>query len=429
MEKLPELPKEHILHVVLPDLSKFGTSMQNLLDGGTSGNDFQSKWAMLCEQFRDTILKMEPKIIITDPSDSVLPDVINIDDDDDDISMSDGLASGRKRMNDETPTPSEKKPRHDESASSSLSAQNSGTNGSSNTFPIPQYDGGTGAPRMSGENGLAHRFGSPNVKGSPVTKTPIVEKNEAPNPFAGFLKAGKNSYKIGEIRNQIHKHRKMGVPATVNDQVRSEMCMQSVTPWDGPLDLMVDITLEMLQNHSEAILRDILTNWKQTQLFKQSLQHLKTLFNEFAEFYRAEADALYELETYKLFTVNSLAWEVYSQEQGEILQRARKAARAKAYVSRELAMRRRPQFRDEAARRKAIAEVKDEQLGKDPFEKEIEVATYVRGYYKTAALRFVDSVCLSIHGKLFRGAKKRIFYYLEGKLGLNTENGNLLHFD
>jgi hypothetical protein len=118
-----------------------------------------------------------------------------------------------------------------------------------------------------------------------------------------------------------------------------------------------------------------------------------------------------------------LAWENYREEEGAILRRARKAVRARAYVNKEITMRRRPPFRDENAWKKAIADVKEDQLGKDPFETEIGVAAYVRGYYKTAALRFIDSVCLSIHGKLFRNARKEIFYFLEQQLGLDTGNG------
>jgi hypothetical protein len=42
------------------------------------------------------------------------------------------------------------------------------------------------------------------------------------------------------------------------------------------------------------------------------------------------------------------------------------------------------------------AEIGDEQLGPDPFKLELEVAAYIRGYYMTAGLHFVDSVCLSV---------------------------------
>jgi hypothetical protein len=67
--------------------------------------------------------------------------------------------------------------------------------------------------------------------------------------------------------------------------------------------------------------------------------------------------------------------------------------------------------------------VKEEQLGKDPFDLELRVADYIRGYYITAGLRFVDSVCLSMHGKLFKSIRDKIFFHLETVLGITGPDG------
>ncbi len=349
---------------------------------------------------------MKPRITISDPSDEDMPDIINLDDDGDDdadFSMSDTQIVGRKRMNEETPTPADKRTRFDPK--------------------ISQYDGANGARRSNGANGLPHRPASPVVTRIQAPRKPVLD--DEPNPFARHLDVGRNFSTIGEIRGSIIRHSRTGVPGIVNDQVHSEMCLQSVTPWEGPLEQMVDMTLKMLREQTDKILFNVLSKWQQTQLFKQSRQHLSTFFDDFETTQRVEATALYDLETYKLFTVNTLAWEKYREEEGELLRGARKAVRARAFVKKEISMRRRAQPKDDIARKKAIADVREEQLGKDPFQTEIEVAAYVRGYYKTAALRFVDSVCLSIHGKLFRNAKTEIFYFLEKQLGLNTGSGKL----
>jgi hypothetical protein len=200
-----------------------------------------------------------------------------------------------------------------------------------------------------------------------------------------------------------------------------------VAPWEKPLKTMMDITMKMLRDQVDMILSDVLLTWQQTQLFKQSRQHLTTFFDGFEKSQLAETTALYKLETYKLFTINTVAWEAYRQEEGAALRKMRRTVRARAYVNKDLKMRRKTL--DDAAFRKAVSDVKDEQLGKDPFETEIEVAAYVRGYYKTAALRFVDGVCLSIHGKMFKNAKTEINYFLQKKLGLDKGNGNATLFN
>jgi hypothetical protein len=345
-------------------------------------------------------------ITIVDPSDLSLPEIINIDDDESTCSE----AASRKRANDETPTRDEKKAKVEISGFTNSRAQINGAN----LFQVPQ------TPRQNGYH-LPHRMATPTALSPVHVRNSITE--DPNNPFAEYLKAGKNFATIAEIRERISKHSKTGVPGIVNDQVHMEMCLQSVTPWELPLERMLDITLQMLREQTEAILFEILSKWQQTELFKKARQHLKSFFDEFETSQRAAATMLYELESYKLFTVNNIAWEEYRQQELDILKRARRSRRAKAYVEKQVSMRQRQPFKDETAKKKAVQEVRDEVLGKDPFETEIEVAAYVRGYYKTAALRFVDSVCLSIHGRLFRHARQKIFYFLEQQLGLDKGDG------
>ena len=51
------------------------------------------------------------------------------------------------------------------------------------------------------------------------------------------------------------------------------------------------------------------------------------------------------------------------------------------------------------------------------------IAAYVRGYYLTAAHRFVDSAALAVHSGLFHGIVEAIEAYLYESLGLRYESG------
>ena len=65
-------------------------------------------------------------------------------------------------------------------------------------------------------------------------------------------------------------------------------------------------------------------------------------------------------------------------------------------------------------------------LGRDPFQNEIELAAYVRGYYKTASLRFADNICQTIQGNIFAKVQKEVRQQLlENRLGLNEGDGKL----
>jgi hypothetical protein len=416
--ELPELPAQNILHVVLQHLAQFTTNMQNLLDGSSSHNDFQSSWRTLCKNFRETVLAMKPMITIADPSDMQQQEIINIDDDDDvSISESTPTHNGRKRMNDETPSPSEKKAKVDSNSfSDARGASTYGMDSFSSSWGTP---GQNGTAKASGSNTLPHRFATPTRESQ---SQPKDIGNDESNPFAEFQSAGKNFASIGEIRGTIARYSRTGLPSIVNDQVYNELCTLSVVCWENPLERVIDITLRMLRDQADSILLNVLSKWQQTQLFKLARQHLSTFFDDFETTQRAAATDLFNLETYRLFTINETAFEMYSQQELKVLQRAREQRRAKAIAEKTARQNGKP-FRDEGARKQAITQILKNGLGKDPFEKEIGVAAYVRGYYMTAALRFVDSVCLSIHGKLFKDAREKIFYFLEHELGLDQSTG------
>lgn len=374
-------------------------------------------------------MAMKPMITITDPSDMIPHEVVNIDDDDVSV-VSDNTPTNtiRKRANEETPSPSEKRAKPDPGSFSDGRAPPSFVLDSFSSWGSPRKNGVVnGTQTTNGSQSLPHRLATPSIDPSGQANRTAVE--EVPNPFAKYLNAGQKFATISEIRGVIAKYSRTGVPNIVNDQVHNELCMLSVTSWEMPLEMMIDITLKMLREQADAILFSVLSKWQQTQLFKQSQAHLSTFFNEFEQTQRAAATELYNLETYKLFTVNESAFETYSQQELRVLSRAREQRRAKAYVDKK-AQQERKAFRDEKARRAAIANVLSNGgiLGKDPFETELGVAAYVRGYYMTAAHRFVDSVCLSMHGKLFKDARAKIFYFLEHELGLDGGNGKCMHW-
>jgi hypothetical protein len=70
------------------------------------------------------------------------------------------------------------------------------------------------------------------------------------------------------------------------------------------------------------------------------------------------------------------------------------------------------------ALKKKIDKVKDKQLGANPFDLELRVAAYVRAYYVTTGIRFVNSVCLSVYSTLFKNIKDTVIYHLKSRLNI-----------
>jgi hypothetical protein len=227
--------------------------------------------------------------------------------------------------------------------------------------------------------------------------------SNSPNSYAFFTKVpfekhthlGKGFVDLAGIRTFIADHVRPGLPGLVNVQTYNEVCRLSVHPWNLPLEVFIDHTLSMLRVQLDAILRKNLGMYERTELFRAAQQHLYEFIDEHADEQRQSLKELYKLETYKSFTVNRASISEHEARELQNLKAARKNVRAKAFVERQIKMGQKKKLPAEMTfeeRKKEIAkraaEIKEEQLPKDPFQLELRVAAYVRGYYTTAAFRF-----------------------------------------
>lgn len=289
----------------------------------------------------------------------------------------------------------------------------------------------------------APRFRAPEPKqepqlGSPKRHVNGAEKHrgsteELPNPF---VSASFQSYRlkvsIGDIRNTLGNYSKPGAPGHIDFRAKDELCMKSVKVWERPIERYLDIVLEMMRHQATGILDQVLSKWRQTELYKESFTHLEEFFALFETSLRETCSDILNLEFYKLFTINKRSFLHYMEAEMKKIKDARRTRRAKVLA--EQLMRGVHTRGDSTARRHAILQktkaIKDEELGEDPFRTEVEVAALVRGYYLTAADRVCDQICLTIHGSLFKQAHDKIFRYLESSLGLDKGNSkvtSLLH--
>jgi hypothetical protein len=405
LENLPELPSREVFMTVVQHLSVFTSDVQKILEGGSTHNAFHSHFSKICDQFRETVLDMKPSVTISHPSDKV-DEIISIDSDDDDTetrmsspSYMNGFGTGnsRKRFNADpmTPTPIKR----------------------------PNFGPSQGAGSPSG--GLRQVSVKKEFGGVPLRlATPVPNAPQSPdlNPFSDILKhhkdrsLNKTNTSLALIRRKIEEHTKAGLPGVVSPQVYTDLCLNSVQPWDKPCARLLVLTINMLRENADAALLNVFQKWSQTQLYKLSRELLAKFFDKLQETQKEALEALCDLEANNDFTVNKLALATYKMSEGNGIRKMRREHRAKMKVINDGR-----RFKTDEQRKAAEKDaVEKGDLGPDPFEPELEVASYVRGYYKTAALRFVDSTCLSIHGKLFSDVRKKIPHYLENELQVYT---------
>ncbi|RAL67305.1 hypothetical protein DID88_008068 [Monilinia fructigena] len=209
---------------------------------------------------------------------------------------------------------------------------------------------------------------------TPISRIPEQKAKPRSNPFTDTIfenhaHYGKGFTTIGKIRRKIENHTYMGLPDMVNAPVYEYFCEKT----------------------GDAL------------------------------------DALYKLETYSPFTTNQEDIQKRKEDEKSDLKRIRHRVRAIRFVEKEIycnpkKMKTKPAETDLylQEKKKIVEQVTPEQLGKDSFQNEIDVAAYIRGYYIVAASRYIGSVCLSINNRLFRYVKENIEDLLENQLGNNN---------
>lgn len=411
LQNLPDLPSDNVLLIVIQHLSVFSGDMQKILNGGSDHNTFHSNFSKLCDQFREAVLGMKPTMVVNHPSDKVrVSNVVDLcDSDGDDAESVMSVTTPRSQQNGLFGT-------NINGIGKRVYTDKEFSTPSKRARPGPgQFDGSSdGDVRPKQENSDA----MPLRLATPLRQTPVPNKTERPeqNPFFDILTWHKNrrvtNMSLASIRAKIEEHTKAGHSGVVSPMVLTQLCLKSVGPWKAPCERILILTLRMLRQSARDSLDHTFAKWQQTQLYQQSVDLLTKFFDDLELSQKEALERLYFLEANNDFTVNNAAKELYKSEEAAGIRKLRQAVRAREVVS--MSGRK---FKDDDAR-KAAEKIAEQGLLPDPFNQELDVAAYVRGYYKTAALRFVDSVCLSIHGGLFHDVREKINFFLETQLGV-----------
>ena len=400
LRRLPELPGHNVQHVVRSCLQEFSNAVRGFLKGGDSSNEFLSSWGQLSADFGYAIQEMKPKFLFTDPSD-MAPVVINIDvDSDNDTVVSFSPSTMRKHHTDfSTISPPKRQ---------MLSSDAIGPSRNENSFR--PKDEGSESPAMS--------------LSTPSRQIARPKRRLRKTAFDEFLDAGSNFSSIGRVRQIISKHKRPGHPDNVADAAREEICLMSVRKWNGPVERLGDCAFEILRTATMAALNYALGSYQRTDLYCESRRHIRKFLQMHQAEQRTALRSFYDVENYKLFTLNDDAFARYKAEELQLLQARRRERRVKCHIEKQdkkARMEGKPL--SETKRAELAKSTKDEELGPDPFAREIDTAAYVRGYYKTAGHRFADNLCQNIQGMLFRRVSEEIMNLLEGSLGLNEGDG------
>ncbi|KAI0201613.1 dynamin family protein [Astrocystis sublimbata] len=387
---LPEIPP-NVEHEVRHSLYQFSARIKTAM----KDSEFSSAWSVLNNQFRDIILTIKPTCVVKEPA----TQTIDLSDGDTEVST----PSRRPRPSDSTMRPSpSKRPRQDNGALA------------------------TSAPPVKQES-----FSASGILGaSSVVSTPVAPP--VYNPFIGYRNLGRLAMDIRDIRMEVRRKQRPGMPLDlVPDEVRESLCLNSVKKWKGPLETYIDKTAELLEKVTIQALDESLGALRQRLIFKECQRHLTKFIGEIVASQKARLVDIYDSETYQMYTLNEDAFTRYKAQELDQLRRGRALSRLKAValIGWDYKIKKPEDMsEDERKKEQTLLTTNLPKIGIDPYATEIEVAAFVRGYYMTAATRFVEGVTMNVNSNLFRTlGNAELDWFMNEKLCLSHGTAGMVY--
>ena len=233
---------------------------------------------------------------------------------------------------------------------------------------------------------------------------------------------GPKSKSLMDIRNLINRAAIPGQPDLVSSSVHEPLFIEAAKSWAPHLDWFINQTFSFLETDVLAILDAAFSHLKNRAVYKESLEHMKTFIENHKRVLREQLMLIYRLETQRLFTTDDESLKRNKAAELEILVRHRNHFRIAAHNGEELGhVPKMDELTDEELKQEAARMDKElKKLGPDQFEQELAVAAYIRGYYLTAANRFVDYVSIHVMSGLLPQVASVIETYLHEQLGLTS---------
>ncbi|KAL4873018.1 hypothetical protein BDV12DRAFT_209663 [Aspergillus spectabilis] len=234
------------------------------------------------------------------------------------------------------------------------------------------------------------------------------------NHFGQFADPAKE-FTWEEIRDINKESASAGIPQQVNPKAIDYMNQMSVAHWREPMIAFIDASHQVVKEILLHELKKVFLQYNQTGLFRELERIIKGYLRKLRADHVAHVDEIYKIEHQKPFTMaNSALDEATSKALGHFQVR-RFEARANHYLNQRYS----PEDPRRQTEKKKLGEA---ELGADIFAMEIKMMATTRGYYEVASSRFVDSVCQSVHTKLFFKCREHLVEAIEQGLGMQDEN-------
>ncbi|OJJ45477.1 hypothetical protein ASPZODRAFT_99591 [Penicilliopsis zonata CBS 506.65] len=234
--------------------------------------------------------------------------------------------------------------------------------------------------------------------------------------FTQFDKPAK-MFQWEEIREINEDSYRAGIPDQTDPKAIEIMNQMSVKHWDKPMLAFLGASHKLVLNMLMKQIDEVFRDYHQTSLYRELKLIIEKYLQKLRKDHLLHAQENYKIECHKPFTMATSALETATRAAYSYLWNRRHLARANKYIEMQ------GKYAADNPRREAeMKKLTDAELGPDMFAQEVKMMATTRGYYEIASSRFVDSICQSVHTKLFSKCREELITVIEKELGIFENN-------
>ncbi|KAK2805714.1 hypothetical protein FQN51_009217 [Onygenales sp. PD_10] len=361
---LPDPPSANIQFILCDKLHEFDKRIHAQLSGGPSGSSLRKSWMRIATDFQRSLLITRPNMRLRAAVEKFLPSKPDSFSLDDDCEITEARPSPKRKgtVDPETPIKRQKL-----------------------QSPPPRP-----VPRMSQVKYVTEHFEN----------------------FNSSVRV----FTLDEIREESTELYTAGVPGLASPLAVEKLNKDCVKHWNEPMKQFLIATYGLMESFLMEQLDAVFSTYQRTKVYGELKQIILDFLEALKEPHFQMANETYEVECQKPFTMATAMFHRAQKEALDTLKSFRHNTRVMLYLQQE------GDYNN--GRKMEPSKITEAVMGEDGFSREIEIMAASRAYYEIASSRFVDTMCQSVHTKLFSKCHDEIRKIMTMKLGILDDNGS-----
>ncbi|KAK2811221.1 hypothetical protein FQN50_002318 [Emmonsiellopsis sp. PD_5] len=361
---LPDPPFANIQFILCDKLHEFDKRIHAQLSSGPSGSSLQKSWMKIATDFQRSLFHTRPTMRLSAVVEKFLPRKPAPFSFDDDCEITETRPSPKRRgtVDPETPIKRQKV-----------------------QSPAPQP-----VPRMSQVKYLTEHFKS--------------------------FKSSVRVFTLDDIREESTELYTAGVPGLASPLAVEKLNKDCVKHWNEPMKQFLIVTYGLMESFLMEQLDAVFSAYQRTKVYGELKEIILDFLEKLKEPHFHMANETYEVECQKPFTMATDMFNRAQKEALDTLKSIRHNSRVTRYLEQEDVYKN--------GRRVEPSKITEAEMGEDEFSREIEIMAASRAYYEIASARFGDTICQSVHTKLFSKCYDELRQIMIMKLGILDNNAS-----